>query len=69
MVAARAFENLDALLEKTCAQTLQAPYAIPVPRTFAEVAGGLREHRLVLESGGVFPRHVIDRTIEALGQL
>ena len=69
MVAARDFENLDALLEKTCAQTLQAPYAIPVPRTFHEVAEGLRQHRLALEAGGIFPRHVIDRTIEALGQM
>lgn len=69
MVAARAFDNLDALLEKTCSQTLQAPYAIPVPRTFGEVADGLRQHRTALEAGGIFPRHVIDRTIEALGQL
>jgi hypothetical protein len=69
MVAAKDFDNLDALLEKTCSQTLQAPYAIPVPRTFTEVANGLRDHRLSFEAAGVFPRHVIDRTIEALGQL
>ena len=69
MVAARAFDNLDALLDKTCSQTLQAHYAIHVPRTFAEVAEGLRQHRVAFEAGGVFPRHVIDRTIEALGQM
>ena len=69
MVAAKDFDNLDALLEKTCSQTLQAPYAMPVPRTFPEVADGLRQHRLSFEAAGVFPRHVIDRTIEALGQL
>ena len=69
MVASRSVENLDALLDKTNAQTLQAPAALPVPRTFQEVADGLREHRLVFEAGNVFPRHVIDRTIEALGQL
>ncbi len=69
MVAAKDFDNLDALLEKTCSQTLQAPYAIAVPRTFPEVADSLRQHRLSFEAAGVFPRHVIDRTIEALGQL
>jgi glutamine synthetase len=69
MVAARGFNDLDALLEKTSSQTLHAPYAIPVPRAFPEVADGLRQHRLALEAGGVFPRHVIDRTIEALGQM
>ena len=69
MVAARAFDNLDTLLDRTCAQTLHAPSAIPVPRTFAEVADGLRRTRAVFEAGHVFPRHVIDRTIEALGQM
>jgi glutamine synthetase len=68
-MAARGFDNLDSLLEKTNSQTLQAPYAIPVPRTFPEVADGLRQHRQSFEAGGVFPRHVIDRMIEALGQL
>ena len=69
MVAARDFDDLDSLLEKTCSQTLQAPFAIPVPRTFREVADGLRQHRLAFECAGVFPRHVVDRTIEALGQM
>ncbi len=69
MVAARDFDDLDSLLEKTCSQTLQAPFAIPVPRTFREVADGLRQHRLAFESAGVFPRHVVDRTIEALEQM
>lgn len=69
MVAARAFDHLDSLLERTCSQTLHAPFALPVPRTFADVADGLRQHRSVLEAGGVFPCHVIDRTIEALGHM
>ncbi|HEY3382942.1 MAG TPA: glutamine synthetase beta-grasp domain-containing protein [Vicinamibacterales bacterium] len=68
-VAGKSFDNLDALLEKTCAQTLQAPYAIPVPRGFGEVGDGLRQHRATFEAGGIFPRHVIDRTVEALGQM
>jgi glutamine synthetase len=69
MVAGRSFDGLDAMLEKTCAQTLQAPYALPVPRSFAEIADALGQHRAPFEAGGIFPRHVIDRTIEALGQL
>ena len=69
MLAGRSFEDIDALLERTCTQTLQAAAATPVPRMFAEVADGLRRHRAPFEAGGVFPEHVIDRTIEALGQL
>ncbi|MBE3098138.1 MAG: glutamine synthetase beta-grasp domain-containing protein [Planctomycetes bacterium] len=67
MTAGRSLEHLDALIEKTSAQTLHSPYAIAVPRSFAEVGEGLRQQREVLEAGGVFPRHVIDRVLEALG--
>jgi glutamine synthetase len=67
MAAGRSIDHLDALIEKTSAQTLHSPYAIAVPRTFPEVGEGLRQHRAVLEAGGVFPRHVIDRVLEALG--
>ncbi len=67
MTAGRSLEHLDVLVEKTAAQTLHSPYAIAVPRTFGEIADGLRRHRDVLEAGGVFPRHVIDRVLEALG--
>jgi glutamine synthetase len=67
MAAGHSLEHLDALIEKTSAQTLHSPYAIVVPRTFAEVGEGLRQHREMLEAGGVFPRHVIDRVLEALG--
>jgi glutamine synthetase len=69
MVAAQEFDDLAAILEKTSAQTQHAPYVLRVPRSFAEVADGLQRHRASLEAGGVFPSHVIDRTIEALGQL
>jgi glutamine synthetase len=68
MAAAREFEHLDALLEKTSAQAQQAADAIQVPRTFGEVAKALGERRVSLEAGDVFPHHVIDRTIEALSQ-
>jgi glutamine synthetase len=67
MTAGRSIEHLDALIEKTSAQTLHSPYAIAVPRSFPEVGEGLRQHREMLEAGGVFPRHVIDRVLEALG--
>jgi glutamine synthetase len=67
MTAGRSLEHLDALIEKTSAQTLHSPYAIAVPRTFAEVGEALRQERDVHEAGGVFPRHVIDRVLEALG--
>lgn len=68
MVAGRSLENLDTLLERTSAHNLHSPYALGVPRTFAEVSQGLLQHRAGLEAGGVFPRHVIDRIAEALGQ-
>jgi len=67
MTAGHSLEHLDALIEKTSAQMLHSPYAIAVPRSFAEVGEGLRQHRDMLEAGGVFPRHVIDRVLEALG--
>lgn len=66
MTASKSLEHLDALIEKTSAQTLHSPYAIPVPRSFPEVADALREQRAVFEAEGIFPRHVIDRVIEAL---
>jgi len=40
MTAGRSIEHLDALIEKTSAQTLHSPYAIAVPRTFPEVVKG-----------------------------
>jgi len=67
MAASRSLENLDTLIERTSAQMLHSPYAIAVPRTFADVGEGLRQQREVLEAGGVFPKHVIDRALEALG--
>lgn len=69
MTAGRSLDHLDALVEKTSAQTLHSPYAIAVPRSFTEVAESLRQERDMFEAGGVFPRHVIDRVLEALGRL
>jgi glutamine synthetase len=69
MMGSRSLENIDALLEKTYTQAQQTGHALPVPRTFQEVADGLRQHRDVFEAANIFPRHVIDRTIEALGQM
>jgi glutamine synthetase len=68
MAAGRAIEHLDVLIEQTSAQVLHSPYAIAVPRTFPEVGESLRQERDVFEAGGVFPRHVIDRVLEALGR-
>ncbi len=69
MTAGRSLDHLDALVEKTSAQMLHSPYAIAVPRSFAEVAESLRQERDMFEAGGVFPRHVIDRVLEALVRL
>jgi glutamine synthetase len=68
MVAGRSLEHLETLLERTSALTLHSPYALGVPRSFGEVSESLLQHRAGLEAGGVFPKHVIDRIAEALGQ-
>lgn len=68
MVAARGFDQIDALLERTNALARERE-AIPVPHAFSDVASALAQHRAALEAGGVFPAHVIDRTIEALRSL
>jgi glutamine synthetase len=68
MMAGKAIEPLDALLEETSVQA-QKGAARPVPRSFAEVADELRERRISFEAAGIFPTHVIDRVIEALAQL
>jgi glutamine synthetase len=68
MIDGRSIGELDALLDRTSAQTLQAGSALPVPRSFSEVAVALRQNRVALEDGGVFPVHVIDRTLDVLDQ-
>ena len=67
-LAGTRIDNLETTLERTAATTLQSPYALPVPRSFAEVSEALLQHRETFEAGGVFPRHIIDRLAEALGQ-
>jgi glutamine synthetase len=69
MIAGRSFENIEAMLEQTSALVQKGSAAQPVPRSFIEVADALREVRASFEAGGVFPTHVIDRTIDALAQM
>jgi glutamine synthetase len=69
MLAGRSVENIEQLLERTAALAQKGSSARPVPRNFLEVADALREVRATFEQGGIFPRHVIDRTIDTLGQL
>lgn len=66
MVAGRATEELDRLIEATSAQTARPEGAAPVPRSYGEVASALRAERGMLEAGGVFPPHVIDRVLQTL---
>jgi len=69
MVAGRTVENLDELLARTAALAQNRAVALPVPRSFMEVADALRDVRASFEAGGIFPPHVIDRTLDALGQM
>jgi hypothetical protein len=39
-----------------------------LPRAFHDVAVALARERTALEAGGVFPRHVIDRMVDALSR-
>ena len=69
MVAGKAVEKIDELLEHTSALRTTGSAALPVPRSFLEVADRLAERRATFEAGGIFPVQVIDRTIDALRQL
>jgi glutamine synthetase len=68
VAAGRGLSNLDTLLERTSTHTPHAQPMLRVPRTFGEVADGLRQHRKVFEAGNVFPERTIDRVLDALGQ-
>jgi glutamine synthetase len=68
MVAGREIENIEALLEQTAALAPTGS-ALPVPRSFVEVADELRDRRASFEAGGIFPAHVLDRTIDALAAM
>ena len=68
MIAGRGIGDIETLLEQTSVQA-QKPTALKVPRSFPEVADELRERRASFEAAGIFPVHVIDRTIDALAQL
>ena len=59
--------SLAELLARTSA-TAAAAEALPVPRAFGEVAEALRSQRAMLEAGGVFEPHVIDRVVDALSR-
>jgi glutamine synthetase len=68
MVAGRRLSDLDTLLASTSTSSPQPQHTLRVPRSFGEVAIGLRQHRAVFEAGNVFPERVIDRVLEFLGQ-
>jgi glutamine synthetase len=68
MIAGRGIENIEALLDQTSVQAKKG-IALPVPRSFPEVADELRARRASFEAAGVFPAHVMDRVIDALAQL
>jgi glutamine synthetase len=63
-----ALEGLDALVDRTRAERSRddPEAALPVPRSLPEVAAHVRRTRALLEAGGVFPTHSIDRLIDAL---
>jgi len=64
MLAGRGVVSDDLLARTAVGESDDA--SPPVPRSFAEVAEGLRQRRGVLEAGGVFPPHVIDRFLQVL---
>jgi glutamine synthetase len=68
MIAGRGIEDIDAMLEQTSALAKKGS-PLQVPRSFMEVAEGLTMRRASFEAGGIFPPHVIDRTIDALAQM
>jgi glutamine synthetase len=68
MLDGRHIEHLDDLLERTCTLTLQQGAALPVPRSFGEVADALAASRTAMEDGGVFPSHVVERMLDLLNQ-
>ncbi|MBP7149745.1 MAG: hypothetical protein KBD01_19640 [Acidobacteria bacterium] len=71
MLHGRATPGLDELIARTearRARTQPASASASVPRRFDEVAAALREHRAVLEAGGVFPTGLIDCLIETFGR-
>jgi len=66
MIAGRGAMSAD-LLKRTSADSgATAPL---VPRSFDQVAEGLRQRRADFEAGGVFPPHVIDRVLALINQL
>jgi glutamine synthetase len=62
----RRLEELDALLARTAAQPSEPGPGPSVPRTFGEVASALVAQRALLEAGGVFPAHVVERIAASL---
>lgn len=68
MLAARDIPSVAQVLEATATGSSQAK-ALPVPRSFPEISDCLSERRATFEAAGIFPPHVIDRTIDALAQM
>jgi glutamine synthetase len=70
MIAARAGDALDALLERTTsARVRQSPEGAPrLPKGRAEIATLLGDSRTMLEAGGVFPPSMLELLAEGLKQ-
>jgi glutamine synthetase len=68
MVAGKSLPDVNGWLERTETEHMTEVFDahIRVPKGFSDVADALRSDRTVLEAGGVFPRHVIERTIDYL---
>ena len=61
-------KNLDDLLARTSTMRKSEGWRdqVPVPRSFAEVADALREHRAIFEEGGIFPPLLIERVLQRI---
>ncbi len=68
MVLGHDTKDLDALLERTSSlnRDAAAGAAVPVPRSFEEVADAIDAHRDVLKGGSVFPEGYIDALVERM---
>ncbi len=68
VVRGAATKGIDRLLEETSSVRLDKDRNAmkPVPRSFDDVAFALSEHRAVFEEGGVFPKLLVERTLEKL---
>ncbi len=68
VLAGRAMADAGGLLERTAAATVRRTpgEAVPLPRSFREIADAIAAHRAVLEEGGVFPAGLLDQMLLGL---